>query len=285
MERILALYLKRQRTLVHPPRRSEKTALDAAMEEARCWAVVVGSAMLYEGESVRVTADRGIATLWLDFPGTTANLLNLDRLLQIDRALDSVLEHVTIHTLVIRSAKPSGFCGGFDTDALAFIATDGDAREYAAAGQRVLARIANAECVTVAVLEGPCLGPGLELALACDRRFAIATAASRFAFGDLPTGWGGVTYLTRIVGARAAVEMIAGREVQCARQALGAGLVDRAVCARRAKIELRAYLDNPPTKPRPWRTPFDAWAARRIVAAYYLDAHATTIPAAAMGAD
>jgi 3-hydroxyacyl-CoA dehydrogenase/enoyl-CoA hydratase/3-hydroxybutyryl-CoA epimerase len=224
--------------------------------------------MLFESESVRVEADRGVATLWLDFPGAGPNQLNLSRLNEIDTALNAILPEPTTRVLVIRSAHSTGFCSGAAVDSFPEAAAFDEARDFAACGQRVLSKLANAECITVAIINGPCLGPGLELALACDYRIAVATATSVFGFGPLPCAWGGLSRLTRIAGAARACEVIRAAEPLTARTAVKMGVIDRAFCTRIATIECRAFVDQIQQKPRRWHTPFDAWAARRVVASF-----------------
>jgi enoyl-CoA hydratase/carnithine racemase len=204
--------------------------------------------MLYESPHVRVEAADGVATLWLEFPGRPVNALTPARLAEFDRGLSAVSANSHLKVLVIRSGRPAGFCGGLDPEALAGLTTDEARAAFAVAGQRVLNRLAAAEKVTLAFVEGPCLGPGLELALACDYRLAVAGPDSRLGFPDaawgLPPCWGGATRL-----GRRAAGLLAG-EVLTAREAQRAGLVDDAFCARRAKIELRTYLDRLQIRPR-----------------------------------
>lgn len=229
-----------------------------------------GFAMLYESESVRVTADRGVATCWLDFPGAVPNLLNSERLMTLDAALEAALQSPSIEVLVLRSAKLSGFCAGYDADALALIRTDDDAREVFNLHQRICDRLAAAECLTLAYIHGPCLGPGLALALACDYRLAVARPDSFLGLGDCPAASGGVTRLTRVVGSATTVDLLLKNELVTAREAVKLGLVDHAFCERRARIELRTFLDQQHRKPRRWRTLLDGWAARRVLGAYEL---------------
>ena len=96
---------------------------------------------------------------------------------------------------------------------------------------RVAASVAALEAPVIAAINGPAIGQGLELALACDLR--IAAEGARFAMPQVPAGvlpWdGGTQRLPRIVGRGRAMEMLmTGREVD-AREALGMGLVHEVV--------------------------------------------------------
>jgi enoyl-CoA hydratase len=85
----------------------------------------------------------------------------------------------------------------------------------------------------VAALNGHTIAGGLELAVACDLRFASDTDTLRIAapemlvFGALPSGAGGTQYLVRLMGSSRALEFILRGEPINPRQALEVGLVDR----------------------------------------------------------
>ena len=200
--------------------------------------------MLYETPHLRVTADDGIATVWLAFPGSPVNALCPTRLRELDRAFNTVLDDPHLDVVVIRSGLPAGFCGGYTPGIVEGLISDDDAAAFAHAGQRVFARLAESDVVSVAFIEGPCVGPGLELALGCDYRLAVAGPDSAFGFlPGMPPCWGGSTRLRRFVGRRTMAKFLHGGMTLTAREAQRAGLVDHAFCQRRGKIELRTWLD------------------------------------------
>ena len=55
--------------------------------------------MLYESDTLRVTADDGIATLWLEFPGWPVNALTLSRLQEIDHVITVVQQQSSLEIL------------------------------------------------------------------------------------------------------------------------------------------------------------------------------------------
>jgi len=81
---------------------------------------------------------------------------------------------------------------------------------------------------TIAAVHGYCLGGGLDLALACDRRIAgpHAIFGHRGAALGLITGWGGTQRLPRLVGRARALQMFLAAEKLHAKEALHFGLVD-----------------------------------------------------------
>jgi enoyl-CoA hydratase/carnithine racemase len=201
--------------------------------------------MLFESAHVRVSAEYGAGTLWLGFPGAPVNALDAARLNELDSALVAIEANPYLHALVVRSAKPAGFCAGLHPS----VAEIAERRAFAARGQCVFARLSALPFTTVAFVEGPCLGAGFELALACDYRLCVAMPNTHLGFPGRFTCFGGSNRLQRLLGRTAPALIESGRTLS-GREARDAGLVDRAFCARRAKIELRTFLDELERAPR-----------------------------------
>ena len=111
---------------------------------------------------------------------------------------------------------------------------------------RVAATVAALEAPVIAAINGPAIGQGLELALACDLR--IAAEGARFAMPQVPAGvlpWdGGTQRLPRIVGRARAMEMLmTGREVD-AREALDMGLVNEVVPQADLNARVQAVAES-----------------------------------------
>jgi len=91
--------------------------------------------------------------------------------------------------------------------------------------------IAKIDRPVIAAIQGDALGPGLEMALACDLRIAAET--SRFGLSEIKAGlipWnGGTQRLARLVGRGKALEMIFTGETIDAREACRVGLVNKVV--------------------------------------------------------
>src|SRR5215468_10954102 len=147
--------------------------------------------MLFESAHVRVTAEYGVGTLWLAFTGSPVNALDALRLAELDAALAAIEPNPFLNALVVRSAKPAGFCAGLHPG----VAEVADRTAFAARGQRVLARLTALPFTTVAFIDGPCLEAGFELALACDHRLCVATPLTHLGFPDGATCFGGSTRL------------------------------------------------------------------------------------------
>ena len=189
---------------------------------------------------VRISLVDGVATVAFAFPGSTSNALDLPRLKVLVEACESAAARPDVEVVVLTSDGPRGFCPGLSPAALRHLQCPNDRRAFTSAGQRLMNRLAAIDAVTVAFIPGVCRGPGLELALACDYRFAVARADSWVGFGPgvLP-GWGGSARLARPLPG-----------VVTAREARDWGVFHDAFCARRARIELRQHLDRLLRRPR-----------------------------------
>ena len=195
-------------------------------------------AMLHASESVSVALADGVATLSLHFPGAPVNALDLTRLRELGRAFDAVGRCPHVEVLVVRSGLPAGFCSGFDPAIANHLDTVGDREVFAAEGQRILGKLAALPCVTVAFLEGPCVGPGVALAAACDYRYAVTGPDAWFGIAPSDPRCWGVTRFAPPAG------------VVTAREACRVGAIDDAFTARRAAVELQLHVDRHQRRPR-----------------------------------
>jgi 3-hydroxyacyl-CoA dehydrogenase/enoyl-CoA hydratase/3-hydroxybutyryl-CoA epimerase len=214
----------------------------------------------------------GLAWLTLDKPGTSTNVLSKDVLLELDGRL-AELEASPPRGLVLRSGKPNGFIAGADIKE--FRALDSVATAFAlvSGGQRVLDRLEALPCPSVAALHGFALGGGLELALACTYRVAVGDERLALALPEVQLGihpgFGGTVRAVRLLGVRAAMDlMLTGRTIRADRAAR-LGLVDRLVDdAAALEAAARDLLRScpPPHRP-PLRERALSWApVRRFVA-------------------
>jgi 3-hydroxyacyl-CoA dehydrogenase/enoyl-CoA hydratase/3-hydroxybutyryl-CoA epimerase len=174
----------------------------------------------------------GIAWLTLDRPGSSANTLGSAVLEELD-GLVGGLESQPPRGVVLRSGKASGFIAGADITEFTRVGSEADALALIRRGQRVIARLEALPCPSVAAIRGFALGGGLELALGC--RYRIGAADGRLSLGlpevqlGIHPGFGGTVRSVRLIGVRAAMElMLTGKPVR-GEKALALGLLDRLV--------------------------------------------------------
>ncbi len=148
------------------------------------------------------------------------------------QALTTAVEELAIdppsHLVIAGNAR--FFSAGADLNEIAAL-TGPEAFRFAQMGQRLMTAIAGFPAPTIAVIQGYCMGGGLDLALACDRRIASPHAlfGHRGAALGLITGWGGTQRLPRLVGKARALQLFLAAEKLHAPQALQYGLVDAVV--------------------------------------------------------
>jgi 3-hydroxyacyl-CoA dehydrogenase/enoyl-CoA hydratase/3-hydroxybutyryl-CoA epimerase len=197
----------------------------------------------------------GIAWLCIDKQGASTNTLGREVMEQLHEALEA-LARAAPKGLVVWSAKPNGFVAGADITEFAGLQTTQQGYELIRGGQRVLDRLEAMPCPSVAAIHGFALGGGLELALACTYRVAandgkVALGLPEVMLGIHP-GFGGTVRAPRLVGVRAALDlMLTGKTIRADR-ALAMGLVDRLAPPEQLKAVAATLLRE---RPAPRRAP------------------------------
>src|SRR5438309_4349645 len=131
------------------------------------------------------------------------------------------------------SGKRDNFIAGADIEEFVRLTTAAEAERLSADGQELLDRVARFPKPIAVGIHGACLGGGLEFALACHYRVASDHAKTQLGLpevqlGILP-GAGGCQRLPRLIGARAALDIILAGKVEPAQKAFRVGIVDELV--------------------------------------------------------
>jgi enoyl-CoA hydratase len=142
--------------------------------------------------------------------------------------LDAVVSRLTTRadlSAIIFTGTGDVFASGASIRELRTL-TPSTAREFARRGQRLFQKIADARQLTIAAVNGYCMGGGLDLALACDLRYASPDAvfAHPGARLGIITGWGGTQRLPRLIGTARALEMFVTAKRVTSREAVEIGL-------------------------------------------------------------
>lgn len=179
--------------------------------------------------------DDGVAVLWMDVPGETMNTLQDGFAEEFAYVLSELEGDTAIKALVFASAKKGSFIAGANIDMIDAVRGADDASALSRAGQDAMDRLEEYPKPIVAAIDGPALGGGLEVALACAGRVASQSPKTKLGLpecqlGLLP-GAGGTQRLPRLIGVQAALDlMLTGKQVN-AKKALKLGLVDELVPA------------------------------------------------------
>ncbi len=195
--------------------------------------------------------------LWLtvDRQGSNVNSLNRALLSEFDQILDEIKRDKEIKAVIIRSGKSSGFVAGADIEQFVHIKSEEEAFDLVRQAQLVFDKLDHLPMPVVAMIDGFCLGGGLELALACDYR--VAEDGSRTMIGapevklGLQPGWGGTVRLPNLIGVLSAMDLnLSGRSID-GKTAEKMGVVDVAVPQRQLEHAAKYYALNKPKKHQP----------------------------------
>jgi 3-hydroxyacyl-CoA dehydrogenase/enoyl-CoA hydratase/carnithine racemase len=135
---------------------------------------------------------------------------------------------------LVLTGKPLVFAAGADLDAFPAMSTPELARAAARMGHECFGRIRALPYPTLAAVNGACVGGGLEIALHCDFR-AFSSSVRHIGFPEVSLGiipaWGGSQLAPRLLGAKAAVELVVANPLKqgrliAAAQAAEIGLAD-----------------------------------------------------------
>jgi enoyl-CoA hydratase len=166
------------------------------------------------------------ATLCLNRPHAL-NALTWEAMDEFSATIDRIAGDSSLRALVVHGAGKA-FCSGGDLLELHSYPSHRDGQRLAQVMGDALEQLEALPFPTIAAIEGPALGGGAELALACDMRI-MAEGASlgmmHIKLGISPA-WGGGQRLLRLVGYARAMEWLATGVVHDAGQAASHGLVN-----------------------------------------------------------
>ena len=194
---------------------------------------------------------QGLVWLTFDKQGESANTFSRDALEELSAALD-VIAAAKPKGLIIRSAKES-FIAGADINTFASFTKAEEAVAFTKLGWDTVQKVRDLAFPTTAMINGFCMGGGLELSLACSYRVALDDPKTRLAFPEVMLGiwplWHGLQWLPRLVGPVAALDMILTGKTIDAKRAKRMGLVTQAVPLRILENTARMVTLEAP-KPR-----------------------------------
>jgi enoyl-CoA hydratase/carnithine racemase len=197
------------------------------------------------GELVSFTEDRGVGVIRLDHP--PANALSHQVGIELGAAVRQAAHGCGS---IVVWGGPKLFAAGADIKEMAGFGPD-EIRPVVTELGEAFDELEALPIVSIAAITGYALGGGLELALACDLRYAAEDARlgqPEIRLGVIP-GAGGTQRLTRLVGAGRTRDLVyTGRQVE-APEALAMGLVERVLPTEevfdRAIEDARALAEGP----------------------------------------
>lgn len=181
------------------------------------------------GSRIRTEGDPPFVWVVLDAP-EKRNALDSQALHTLAETVHRLAAEPEVAVIGLR-AEGDHFCAGADIDELSGLDSPASAREHARLGQAACNALEQSPVPVFAVIQGYCVGGGLELAMSCDIR--LASADARFGQVELGIGsiaaWGGIRRLPRLVGVAVAKDMVFSARHLDAAEAHARGLISDVV--------------------------------------------------------
>ena len=197
--------------------------------------------------------DNGVVWLCLDTADSKVNVLSSTILMELDQVLQPLIDEPP-SGLVLWSGKNRSFVMGADIKEFTKIDSVERAEEVVRLGQQLMDKVEGLKCPTVAVINGFCLGGGLELAMACDYRIVLAGDNKILGLPEvklgLHPGFGGTVRAVQICGVRQAMPIMLTGNPIAPGKAKAIGLVDKISDDDSWRTDAAAILAARPPKQR-----------------------------------
>jgi len=189
--------------------------------------------------------------LIFDMQNEKVNKLSVEALKELDEALNQIIKS-TYKTVVIKSAKDGIFIAGADIKEIEEMNNHDEIVKMLSEGNAVFNKLSNLNQTTIALIEGACMGGGLELALCCDYRVLIDIPKTKLALPEVKLGvmpgLGGTQRLPKLIGLQNSLGMIlAGSAVDC-KKAYRVGLADFIIPKGYEDFRFDEFLKSPKSR-------------------------------------
>ena len=193
---------------------------------------------------ITLDCEAGVGIVTLNTP--PANAYDIPVLMELQKVFHEIRKDSDIRSVVVRSGLDKFFSAGADIKTL----QESDASGFAnllTVAHETMALLENTPKIIIAAIAGHAMGGGLEMALACDLRFA---ADGKFRLGlveinlGLNPAMGGTQRLPRLIGRSRALQMIATGDTVDPKQAAEWGIVDRLLPSDGFENSVMEYAAN-----------------------------------------
>lgn len=185
-----------------------------------------------EFKNIVFSIEDGVAEIRFNRP-EALNAMNISTMLELRSAVYECKSNNTVRSIILSSSSEKVFVAGADISEMQAYSPE-DALMFMELGHEVLRDLEVMQKPSLAVLSGFVLGGGMEIAMACDIRFASEKARfgqPEILIGLIP-GWGGTQRLSRLVGLGRAKEFVLGGMQVDAKRAYEIGLVNQIIPAK-----------------------------------------------------
>lgn len=165
--------------------------------------------------------------LRLDMQNSSANTLSKSVLEQFESLINTIKNDTSIKMLLIKSAKENMFIAGADIKEIYPMNNKEEIFAHLMKVDSIFTALETLPYPSVAVINGACMGGGLELALCCTYRLATSNDKTKLSFPEIKLGFfpgfGGTQRLPKIVGLVKSLELILQAKELTAQQAYKIG--------------------------------------------------------------
>ncbi len=191
---------------------------------------------------IQLRQDGAVATVTLNRPDRL-NALNLPVWQALAETFEALANNDQVRAIILRGAGERAFAAGADIDEFDTVRADArQAKDYDVTMRRALDAVKTCPQPVVALIFGPCVGGGLELACCCDLR--ISARSGRFGVPinkiSVVMAYPELSAIVRLVGPAVAAEILLEARIMDAEEAMGKGLLTRLVDDDKAEAEAMA---------------------------------------------
>lgn len=215
--------------------------------------------------------------LWLYFDKQNASVNTIDQAVmeELSSILDTLVNNAEYKGVIIASAKKRGFIAGADISQFTQFSDIDEAVHLLKSGQTILDKIEHLKMPTVAMIDGFCLGGGMELALACRYRVVEDGPKTRLGLPEVKLGihpgWGGTVRMPRLIGALEGLNLVLSGHTISGKAAAKLGVADVAVPKRHLVTAAKYYiLQRPKPHQASWFQNLTNTKPARILLASFL---------------
>ncbi len=193
-----------------------------------------------------------ILWVYFDKQGTSVNTIDRDVMMEFSHIIDSIAQDTSHKGVILASGKKSGFIAGADIAQFTRFTDINEANTVLVEGQQILSKLEALKIPVVAMIDGFCLGGGLELVLACHYRVAEESGKTRLGLPEVKLGihpgWGGTVRLPRLIGGMQGMNMVLSGHTVSGKAAAKLGFVDVAVPKRQLIHAAKYYALSHPER-------------------------------------
>ncbi len=198
-----------------------------------------------------------ILWVYFDKQGASVNTLDREVMEELSCVIDEIAKMPKCLGFILASGKSSGFIAGADIAQFGKFHDIEEAIELLKRGQHIIARMESLKIPSVAMIDGFCLGGGLEVALGCHYRVVEESAKTRLGLPEVKLGihpgWGGCVRLPRLTGVTTGLDLILTGRLLSGKAAEKVGIADVAVPRRHLVKAAKYYIQNkPPQRKTTW---------------------------------